>query len=84
MEKIKDTMRSLLLVLFLSTAIFTGCNNAPKKEIVNNPNECTQYACPMHPDKTSIAPAKCPVCNMDMELVKVTKNDSAKTNSESK
>jgi hypothetical protein len=60
-----------LLILISATVIFS-CKNAPEKNSTENPNACTKYACPMHPDKTSAVPAKCPECNMEMEAVKDT------------
>lgn len=42
---------------------------ADEKESDNNPNKCEQYACPVHPDKTSTSLDKCPVCNSLMVLM---------------
>jgi hypothetical protein len=71
-------IKRILLAALLGSAVFFACNTTPKKEL-NNPNECTKYACPMHPDHTSTTPAKCPECSMDMEPVKdPAKQDSTK------
>ena len=73
-----------LLAFILSLAIITGCKNAVKNE-AGNPNECTGYVCPMHADKTSVTPAKCSECNMEMEPVfKKNENDSVNTNQNGK
>jgi hypothetical protein len=71
----KITFASLLLC---SVLIFSCKNNASENKTGADPNTCTQYACPMHPDKTSSTPAKCPECGMDMQPVtKKTGADSA-------
>jgi hypothetical protein len=50
-----------------------------EKESDNNPNKCTQYACPIHTDKTSTIPDRCPICNGFMILVSDSlKKDSLK------
>jgi len=50
-----------------------------EKELDNNPNKCTQYVCPIHTDKTSASPDKCPICNQEMILVPDSlKKDSLK------
>jgi len=57
--------------------IFSGCRNHIQNDEIS-PNECTKYACPMHPDKISATPAKCPICNMEMQPVAAGKRkDSA-------
>lgn len=67
-----------LLALLLSASILFSCKNGSDKNSLPSSNDCTEYACPMHPDHTSTTPAKCPECNMEMETVKDTvKKDSA-------
>jgi len=61
-------IQRILFSLIFIGAMLGSCKNASVKEQVN-PNECTKYACPMHPDKTSTVPGKCPECNMNMEPV---------------
>lgn len=69
--------RIFITGFFLTTLIY-GCSTAPVKEQAN-PNECTKYACPMHPDHTSTIPAKCPECNTEMlPAAKKAGADSAK------
>jgi hypothetical protein len=71
-------IKRILLAALLGSTVFYACNTAPENEL-NNPNECTKYECPMHPDHTSTTPAKCPECNMDMEpFKKPAKQDSTK------
>ena len=62
-------IHKILLTTVLSVTLLFGCRNTTEKKSTDNPNKCTQYACPMHPDKTSTTPAKCPECNMEMEKV---------------
>ena len=72
--------KKLSVALFLCL-VFFSCSYATKEKSNENPNDCTEYACPMHPDHTSATPTKCPECNMDMEKVKKTHelSDSAKS-----
>lgn len=55
-----------ILSLFLCTVIFS-CSTPIKDE--SKQDQCTKYACPMHPDKTSTKPDACPECNMEMKIV---------------
>ena len=59
--------------LFVGLLLAGSCNNVRTKQ-QENPNECTKYSCPMHPDHTSTIPAKCPECNMDMKPVANTEH----------
>ena len=52
------------LILFALAIIFS-CSTPPKKDEPKT-NQCTEYACPIHPDKTSVSPADCPVCGTRM------------------
>lgn len=49
-----------------------------EKEPSASPNECTQYACPIHPDKTSTSLEKCPTCGASMIPADSLKKDSLK------
>lgn len=51
---------------FLFCMIIFSCS-VPEKD-GKKENECTTYACPMHPDKTSTKPATCSECNMEMKI----------------
>ncbi|MFI5163871.1 MAG: heavy metal-binding domain-containing protein [Bacteroidia bacterium] len=53
-----------IITLFVLTIIFS-CSTPPKKDEPKT-NQCTEYACPVHLDKTSINPADCPVCGTKM------------------
>lgn len=67
--------------LYIVTAlVLLACNtHKDEKEPDINPNKCTQYACPIHPDKTSATLENCPVCNTPMVLVRDSlKKDSLK------
>ncbi|HEY6162091.1 MAG TPA: heavy metal-binding domain-containing protein [Bacteroidia bacterium] len=64
-----------LLLLFIT---FSSCGGKPtENKTKDDPNTCTQYACPMHPDKTSTTPGKCPECGMEMQPVKKSADSSA-------
>ena len=54
----------IILSLLLCSLVFS-CS-APIKKDEQKTNQCTKYACPMHPDKTSTKPDQCPECNMQM------------------
>lgn len=58
--------------------ILIACNGyKDEKEPDTNPNKCTRYACPVHPDKTSATLENCPECNTPMVLITDSlKNDS--------
>ena len=53
-----------ILAVFLCV-IICSCSSPTKPETTTE-NECTQYACPVHPDKTSSNPADCPECHRKM------------------
>lgn len=55
----------IIFLLFLCS-IFFSCY-VPEKD-GQKENKCTTYACPMHPDKTSIKPATCSECTMEMKI----------------
>lgn len=56
-----------IIMSFLFCAIIFSCTQTGKEG--QKENECTTYACPMHPDKTSTTPALCPECKMNMDPV---------------
>lgn len=53
------------LIIFLVLFVYS-CRSSPEKTSGDNPNQCTEYACPMHPDKTAAEHALCPECKMKM------------------
>ena len=65
-----------IIFLFLFSILIFSCNSPIKKDEPKS-NQCTKYACPMHPDKTSTKPDTCPVCNMEMEPADSIAKDSA-------
>ena len=68
----------LFFLALLSASFLFSCQNGGDKNSSANPNDCTEFACPMHPDHTSAVPAKCPECNMEMDTVKIKmQKDSA-------
>ncbi len=76
-------LTALLFSAILLTTVFSSCKDpVPTSKEGSNPNQCTHYACPQHPDHTSTVPAKCPECNREMLPVAGTgttaKGDSAK------
>ncbi len=64
---------TIQLVLLFITLI--QCTNPTKPQPIVNQNECTQYYCPMHKDKTSIHLDECPECGNPMTIYKL-KEDS--------
>ena len=66
-----------ICVILITLAACKGVTN--EKELDNNPNKCTRYACPIHTDKTSASNDRCPVCNALMVIITDSlKKDSLK------
>jgi uncharacterized protein with PIN domain len=63
MNKKITTMKNIM-ALFICL-IFGSCSSPVKPETIKE-DVCTQYACPMHRDKTSSKPAECPECHREM------------------
>jgi hypothetical protein len=70
-------MKNTLINTLLSVVLF-ACGSSDEKEPADNPNKCTQYACPIHPDITSTSLGNCPSCNTLVILVDSLKKDSLK------
>jgi hypothetical protein len=62
---------NFFFLALLSATLILGCKNPPDKKDVPKVETCTKYACPMHPDRTSVTPAECPECHMKMEPLPV-------------
>lgn len=63
----KHLLRLHLVVLSISTILFTSCNN--KSDIPPpdyDPNLCSEYSCPLHKDKMSVSLDVCPECGIQM------------------
>lgn len=60
--------RLLLITILTQLVLFISCKNTTKPEPAYNPNECTEYYCPAHKDKTSISQDQCPECKNPMVL----------------
>lgn len=60
--------KSLLLIAILFLAIGTGCNF--KKQGTGKVAVSSLYTCPMHPDIIRHEPGKCPICGMELVLLK--------------
>ncbi len=72
-------MKYKLLYLVMAIVLLACNTHKEEKELGINPNQCTRYACPIHPDKTSATLENCPVCNTPMVLVTDSlKKDSLK------
>jgi hypothetical protein len=72
-------MKYKFICIIILIALFACKGFTDEKESDSNPNKCTQYACPIHTDKTSTSPDRCPVCNGYMSLISDSlKKDSLK------
>lgn len=56
--------RFLILIFFVF--LFFNCKRSQENIPEYNPNACTQFSCPVHKDKMSVNPDKCPDCGMQM------------------
>lgn len=69
-SKIRHPMKHLshtnIIIQLVLIFLITACKNRNETEPSNNPNECTEYSCPLHKDKMSVALDKCPECGMQM------------------
>ena len=67
--KYTASVKYKILYITILIALFACKGLTDEKESTENPNKCTQYACPVHADKTSISPEKCPICNTPMVII---------------
>ena len=67
-----------LFTLIVSIALLSCRGLTDEKEPDVSLNKCTQYACPIHQDKTSTTLEKCPACNKMMIPTDSLKKDSLK------
>jgi heavy metal-binding protein len=74
-------MKHTWLYILLSIILFACKYPSDEKEPADNPNKCTQYACPVHPDITSTTLGNCPSCNTLMIPVDSLKKHSGKQSS---
>jgi hypothetical protein len=69
-DKIRYIMKHLyhtnIIIQLVLIFLITACKNRNETEPSNKPNECTEYSCPLHKDKMSVALDKCPECGMQM------------------
>jgi len=68
----------LFCTLIIFVALFACKGPNDEKEPSSDVNKCTQYACPIHQDKTSTSLEKCPACNAMMIPLDSLKMDSLK------
>ena len=74
---IRNNLKNKIIVIGLSIMVsFSMCTNHSTQEPGTNPNECTKYACPIHPDKTSTVLEVCPQCNKWMVPIDSLKKDT--------
>ena len=64
--------------IIISIALFACKGHSDEKEPAVEINKCTQYACPIHQDKTSTLLEKFPTCGELMIPVDSLKIDSLK------
>lgn len=62
----KHLFLTKIIIQLTLALIITACKNTDETEPSNNPNECTEYSCPLHKDKMSVSSNKCPECGMQM------------------
>ena len=67
-----------LFAVTISVVLFACKGFTKEKEVVVSVNQCTQYACPTHVDKTSTSLEACPVCNTIMIPLDSLRKDSLK------
>lgn len=64
------------ILLFLIT-LFIACNTKNKEELKKkSQDEKVYYTCSMDPQVTEDKPGKCPICHMDLILIKTTISNS--------
>jgi hypothetical protein len=59
---------SQTLTMFLLFTGFISCKSPSGSDTGFDSNGCTEYGCPVHPDKMFVAPQKCPECGLQMIL----------------
>jgi len=52
--------------LFLQIVLLTACKNESLSNASYDPNDCTQFSCPMHKDHTSTREGECGQCGMPL------------------
>jgi hypothetical protein len=72
-KKMKSFKVIVISFLFLCITL-VKCTNPTKPQPIVNQNECTQYNCPMHTDKTSISLGECPECGNPMVPSKINQD----------
>jgi hypothetical protein len=74
-----NKMRNKFLYIVIILSVLWACKGyKDEKELDENPNKCTQYACPIHPDKTSMVLEKCSTCGTLMITIDSLKKNSLK------
>lgn len=59
-------LRYLVLLLMISSLLFSGCASENTEGEGQEQVEVQTYTCPMHPQIISNKPGTCPVCSMDL------------------
>ena len=69
----KIVVFSVIVVLIVSIALLVACGRKGSGDGTVK----QMYQCPMHPDYTADKPGNCPICGMNLVLVKKTKDAGA-------
>lgn len=65
-------MKSILM-LFAGILVFSFSCSSPSEKETEKISSCTEYSCPVHPDKTAAGQGECPECHRALVAVEEDK-----------
>lgn len=83
-NKSKTILLILAGIMVLAVVTINGCAPREEKPTATESQEAKIYQCPMHPQIVQDHPGKCPICHMDLQLVKKSDDKKEDTGTESK